>query len=142
MRASLPLVALIFVSVGCGKSAQNPNTGMTAMPQCGEEPTPMGNDIATVLACAFEQQVSNIQRNGYALTGALSDAQGVEAAQMMMGCGSYMMGTDASGTTVIINTEPSDSSYGEVRSHGAFHIGYSSSSLPARLSVPLRVDTH
>src|SRR5215471_7099397 len=127
MRASLPLVTLIFAWVGCGKSAQDGNAGMTAMPQCGEEARPMGNDTATVLACAFEQQVSNIQRNGYALTGALFDAQGVEAAQMMMGCGSYMMGTDASGTTVIINTEPSDSSYGQVRSHGAFHVGYPSS---------------
>jgi hypothetical protein len=142
MRAYLPLLAALLATVGCSNSTPSGSVGMSANPQCGDQAQLNGDGTATALSCAFEQQVSNIQRNGYALSGTLVDAAGTQAAQMTMGCGSYMMGTDPSGTTVIVNAEPSDSHYGEVRSHGAFHAGYATTTLPAQLKTPLHLDTH
>jgi hypothetical protein len=99
---------------------------------CGDAPTATQGSLVTQAGCAYEQQTDNILHHGDMLTASLKDAGGAVVASVQQSCGRYLMGKDPHGVAIIV-----DQRTGEVRSHGAMHAGFPSSSLPQRLALPL-----
>lgn len=86
--------------------------------------------------CAFEQHAENIAAYGEALPdGAhMTDADGVVVGSMQYRCNDWILGQDADGVAIVV-----DSATGEVKSHGQVHHGNPTSRLPATLELPLGV---
>lgn len=86
--------------------------------------------------CAFEQHAENIAEYGEALADGSSmiDASGVVVASALYRCDGWILGEDADGVPIVIDTTT-----GEVESHGLVHKGTPTSDLPGTLALPLAI---
>jgi hypothetical protein len=131
----LGLIALL--ACGCGLGGADPTATRASTSQaltCGTEPIDNGNGISTAISCAFEQQWQNITTHGTKLgqTVELTAAGAPLGVKATDECGAWVLGADAQGVTVFVNT-----STGEVRSHGQVHPGFATSSLPSVVALPI-----
>jgi hypothetical protein len=99
---------------------------------CGDAPAATQGSLVTQVGCAYEQQTDTILHHGDMLVASVKDATGAAVASVQQSCGRYLMGKDARGVAVIIDTRT-----GAVRSHGMLHAGFPTSSLPQHLALPL-----
>ncbi len=104
---------------------------------CSDAPPPssISGNLVTTAGCPFEQQTDNILDFGERISTAglpLQSASGPVDALVTHKCGNWLMGKDSANITIVIHAVT-----GEVRSHGEFHAGFPTTSLPAALSAPL-----
>lgn len=99
---------------------------------CGDAPASTQGSLVTQAGCAYEQQTDNILHHGDSLTTTLKDGTGGVVASVQQSCGRYLMGKDAKGVAIIVDTRT-----GAVKSHGMVHPGFATSSLPQNLALPL-----
>jgi hypothetical protein len=132
---SLAMVSLALAMASCGASGEsNEPTEAELAALCAGAPRQNADGSVTTLACAFEQQLNNMQTYGRALTPhPLYDADGMSLATVSMACDAWLAGSDAEGVTVTINT-----STGKILSHGMLHPGQATSLLPATGKLPFQ----
>jgi hypothetical protein len=124
------------VLFACGQADDSERDGRTQAAICAGAPKDNGDGTVTTIACAFEQQASNMHQYGARVAGTtLFDARGTRLATVDTSCDVWWMGTDSDGVAVIISQGT-----GEVRSHGTFHAGMATSALAAQVPTPLRTE--
>jgi hypothetical protein len=135
MKMHLTLLAscLLF---GCGEDVSQKQSSTSDAILCDDSPVAPGEHVSVSHGCAFEQQLINISKFGTPVSGKAQVTAGAQATGVAAtaSCKTWVLGTDAQGVQVIVNT-----STGEVRSHGMFHQGAPSSTLPASLALPVQL---
>ena len=136
VHTAFTTIALCLSALACSGVDESEHDSRTRAAICAGAPKDNGDGTVTTIACAFEQQASNIYRYGTRVAPAtLFDAHGTALATVDTSCESWWMGMDASGVNVII-----ERATGEVRSHGVFHPGMEMSALADRVVTPLRLE--
>jgi len=129
------LVGLAFAMsvTGCAADTQR-DVAATSAQLCGAEPIEVGDRVAGTLACPFEQQYHNIVVNGEALKAPehLVSESSQPGVMVTHRCNEWLLGTDTNGVAVFINVDD-----GSVLSHGLFHSGQATSTVPTKLPLPI-----
>jgi hypothetical protein len=131
----LALSMVVFLSCGLGSDPTSGPKGQTSTAAlCGTQPQDNGDGTVTAVGCPFEQQYDNILHHGQRLasTEQLHSGATTPGVSVTNTCGEWLLGTDPAGIVVFVSNAS-----GEVRSHGQMHPGFATSSLPAKLSLPI-----
>jgi hypothetical protein len=133
--ASVFLLALL----ACGKAS--PTMTVTAVGPgsqtlteiCSGAPTPNLDGSYTAADCRFVQQTDNMVKFGASLAaGLVRDNNGVAVGTFTHSCDRWMLGKDASGLSIVLDTQS-----GDVVSHGSLHGGFPTSAVPTPVALPI-----
>ena len=134
-RARLLLLTVSVVLEACGSShdeVSEPSSSRTA-DLCAGGYVAGADDIVTIKACPFENQLNNVVTYGVGSASlALYDADGRQLARAVRSCDAWWQATDADGVTILARGDT-----GEIRAHGAVHPNMPSTRLPSFVSAPI-----
>lgn len=138
LESAFVLLAITAAAAsGCDRSTEGDDDIITSHEAlCAGAAPEYAGGFVRASGCAFEQHAENIAEYGEALADGSSmiDASGVVVASALYRCDGWILGEDADGVPIVIDTTT-----GEVESHGLVHKGTPTSDLPGTLALPLAI---